>query len=45
MISEEEYIELVQSLVDDGFSEDVAKKIIEESEAEGLLDPPKYKLN
>lgn len=45
MLNEEEYIELVQSLVDDGFSENAAKRIIERSEAEGLFDPPSYKLS
>lgn len=45
MLDEKEYIELVNALVEEGFSEDSAKKIIERSEAEGLLDPPYYKLN
>lgn len=34
MLSEEEYIELVNALIDEGFSED-----------EGLFDPPHYKLS
>lgn len=45
MLSEKEYLELVKALIEDGFREDAAKKIIERSEDEGLLDPPKYKLN
>lgn len=45
MLSEEEYIELVNALVEEGFSEDSAKKIIEKSEDEGLFDPPSYKLS
>lgn len=45
MLSEKEYIELVNALIEEGFSEESAKKIIERSEDEGLFDPPKYKLN
>lgn len=44
MLSEKEYIELVNALIDEGFSEDSAKKIIERSEDEGLLEPPFYEL-
>lgn len=45
MLNEKEYIELVNALIEYGFTEDSAKKIIERSDDEGLLDPPKYKLN
>lgn len=45
MISDEEYMELFNALIEDGFSDETAKKIIEKSEAEGLLDPPFYKMN
>ena len=45
MISDEEYIELINALIDDGFSVETAKKIIDKSESEGLLDPPFYYMN
>lgn len=44
MISDEEYIELINALIEDGFSVETAKKIIDKSEAEGLFDPPFYEL-
>lgn len=45
MLDEKEYIELVNALIEEGFSEESAKKIIEQSEADGLLEPPKWALN
>lgn len=45
MISDEEYTELINALIEDGFSDETAKKIIDKSEAEGLFDPPSCKLN
>lgn len=44
MISDKEYIELINALIEDGFSVETAKKIIDKSELEGLLDPPFYEL-
>ena len=45
MISDEEYIELINALIEDGFSFETAKKIIDKSELEGLLEPPFYNIN
>lgn len=44
MISDEEYMELINALIEDGFSVETAKKIIDKSQAEGLLDQPFYEL-
>lgn len=45
MISEDEYLELVQSLIEEGLSEESAKKVIERSKDDGLLNLQLYKLN